>query len=47
MGGNPITWCRDSGGNGVLTSVVFSDAVTPVARKKLLGAWTCSSSEIG
>ena len=46
MGGNPVTSCRDSGGDGVLTSVVVSDAVTPVVRETLLGAWTCSSSGI-
>ena len=46
MGSNPITSCRDSGGDGVLTGVGFSDAVTPVARETLLGAWTNSSSDI-
>ena len=43
MSGSPITSCRDSGGDGVLTGVGFSDAVTPVARETPLGAWTCSS----
>ena len=34
------------GGDGVFTSVGESDAVTPVARDTLLGAWKISSSSM-
>ena len=43
------TWGRISGvdgRDGVFTSVEFPEAVTPVARDTLLGAWMISSSGI-
>ena len=40
IGGNPVTSCRDSGGDSGSTSVDSLEAVTtPVARETLLGAW--------
>ena len=46
IGGNPITLCRDSDGEGGLTGVEILDAVTPIARETLLGAQAVTSSAI-
>ena len=46
IGGNPVTSCRDSVGDGGFSGVVSLDAVTPVARETLLSAWAVSSSWI-
>ena len=43
--GSGTSW-SDSGGDGGSTGVVSLDAVTPVARETLLGAWAISSSGI-
>ena len=44
IGGNPVTSCRDSGGDSGSTSVDSLEAVTPVVRETLLGAQTVSVS---
>ena len=44
IGGNPVTSCRDSGGDSGFTGVDSLDAVTPVVRETLLSVWTVSVS---
>ena len=49
MGAGTSNWgsgVGEDGGDIVFVYVEFSDAVTPVARETLLGAWIISSSSI-